>query len=550
MICRPSPFRVGSKVRTRPSVVLGVTICAIAWTSTPALCQTRTIADLPQWAQVRQQTPRKALVIGVGQYDYLTKLAKPERDGEAMASKLTQLGFSVVHPTAHLDRGSILQAMDQFMLGLGEGDIALVYFSGHGVERGGANYLIPADVRQLDPGREGLIAINVEYVLGELEKRKASVAIVILDACRDDPFPAIAVSPTVTGPKGLAPMAVDPTGMFIGFAAAPRTPAFSGLSNDPPDAPSIFTRFLIDVLPQEGKSLFWIWSRVGNLVYDATSQQQKPWQNSSLFPEIKFKPGQVDISEAEKAWIELISVSSALTLQRDLEGYLEIFPDSPFAPTARAKLRASRMAFSMAAADRDALSSGERFAQIAMQTRLLTGSVTPSSYISSSADWNLVTASTDVVVRERPTADAPLIRTLTRGTAMKALALPDVRGWLSVRLRDGRAGYIPAVSENRIVQRAAARVTFQAGKSVADSHSLSILAPILTEAKQSGGRVNIDLGNSSEELPDRALTTSYLRALSLRSALVGSGVRPDQIQVRLNRASLGASDDAAVTLNN
>ncbi len=523
---------------------------AFLFSQSPSSLAAATLADLPAWAQVRQQTPRKALVIGVGQYDYLLQLPKPERDAEVMAGKLSQLGFSVTQPTSGHDRSALLQAMGQFAANIDEGDIAIVFYSGHGVERDGANYLIPADVRQLDQGREGLDAINVEYLLDEIEKRKASLAIVILDACRDDPLPAVAPSTaTVTGPKGLAPVAVDASGMFIGFASAPRTPAYSGLSTDLPDSPSIFTRFLVEALPQEGKSLFWVWTRVGNQVFNATSSQQRPWQNSSLFPELKLKPAPADLMEAEQAWIDTIGSSSPLTLQSDLEGYLETFPDSPFAGTARQRLQALRAAPAIAAFDDRAVSPSEAYAKLAMQTRSLGGTVTSTSFISRFADVNQVAASNDLVVRARPSTDAPVVKTIAAGTGLKALSLPDADGWLSVRLANGTKGFIPSVTSTSLVQRSATRVSFQRGQAISSPVNLTLLAPIIADAQQNGGRVNIDLGASTEELPDRAVTTSYLRAIALRSSLVEQGLRPEQIQVRLNRASLGNSDDAAVSLS-
>lgn len=541
--------RPSRRLPRRPFAAVAILVAAsglaLPW---PALGQQRTVLDLPAWAQVKQQTPRKALIIGVSRYAHLDPLPYAERDAAAVETQLGQLGFQVRRPTTNFDRDSLLQAVDDFLAGLVEGDIALIYFSGHGAERGGANYLIPADVRTLEPGREGLIAINTEFLLAELEKRKSSVAIVILDACRDDPFPSNGNAPILTGPKGLAPMIADPTGMFIGFAAAPRTSSFSGLSNDPPDAPSIFTRYLIDALPKEGKSLFWVWSQVGNKVFDVTQQKQRPWFHASLFPELKLKAAAADISEAEHAWVQAIDTSSDLTLQRDLEAYLEAFPDSPFAPAARSKLRALRLSPSFAS-DQSLPSGNEEIARLAMETRTLSGSVSSTSYMSTQADANLLVASSDLIVRERPSTDAPAVTSVRAGSGLMAMALPNTAGWLPVRVANGASGYISSVSSTALVQRSATRISFATGKSAPTQSDLARLAPIAADAKLNGGQVRIDLGTGSDVLPDRALTNAYLRGLAIRSALVRDGLRPEQIQLRLNRRNLGQSGDAAVTLS-
>jgi hypothetical protein len=515
---------------------------------TPVAFAQPSLHDLPAWAQVRDQTPRRALVIGVGRYQFLPSLSQPDRDAAATTEGLRQLGFTVARPEANLGRDALLESFDRFLRSLSEGDIAVVYYSGHGVERGGSNYLIPADVQRLERGREGLVALDVEFLLNELQKRRVSVAIVVLDACRDDPLrDGAPLEVALVDAKGLAPVPVRTSGMFIGFAAAPRTVSWGGLSTDAPDRPSIFTRYLVEALPQEGKSLFWIWNQVGREVLRATSNQQRPWQNSSAFPELKLKPGPSDVKLAEQAWVQLITSGSALTLRDDLDGYLGAFPDSPFAPAARKKLRelgstASAAAPGLAISQQSALYS-------ALQDRHLVGAVAPASFLTRQSEFNQVTAAAELTIRAAPRPDAPEVAMVMAGSRLSALALPNQEGWLSVRLESGATGFVGSVQlTSRATSDARAELSFGAGIEWSSTANLNLLAPLISDARHTGGLITVDLGAAGEDLPDRARTTSFLRALAFRSALVGQGLRPEQVQLRFLQDPT-RKDRAEVTLN-
>ncbi len=130
---------------------------------------------------------RVALVIGNGQYDNAARLSNPERDAQAIAKTLKDLGFSVTGPLLNQSKAQMDTALKQFGRQAQNATAAVVYFSGHGMELGGQNYLIPKDAvleREKDVSLEA-VALNV--VLDQVSG-VSGYRLVILDACRDNPL--------------------------------------------------------------------------------------------------------------------------------------------------------------------------------------------------------------------------------------------------------------------------------------------------------------------------------------------------------------------------
>lgn len=519
-------------------IVIGTCITV----GSPALAQDSSLhvaaTSLPAWAQARGNVPRRALVVGVANYDYLPTLPRSDNDSAVIVNKLRELDFDVIVPSARPTRAVILDAFDAFSSTLNEGDIALVYFSGHGVERNGANYLIPADTRELASGREGLQAVGIEFIMSELQARKVSAAIIILDACRQDPF--VAEGPgTPVQAKGLAPINADSSGLFVGYAAAPRETAFGGLSGDPLDSPSVFTRYLAEHLTKPSLSLYRVWSDVGLKVYEVTGHRQRPWQSASLFPEIKLKALAADHAEAEAAWREMLALARVVSLQGDLEQYVRVFPDSPYAPAAWKKLRELR------SNPRPEVRTGQS-AQAAAQLTTIEffGAVVPLSVAATEEDLNRVAATTDLVVRTQPRGDSMAVTSVTAGTHLEALGAPNAAGWVPVKVSGTQlSGFISAVSAVTVPTTSPTAPLHYAPRSTAlGPENLVRLRAVLEGADLPNARVNLEVGRPSGVAADRALTLAYLRALKLRSKLVNEGLQPDQVRVLIGGASKARSD--------
>jgi hypothetical protein len=195
---------------------------------------------------------RHALVIGIDDYAQVTPLQKARNDALAVSAALERLGFIVI-TEIDPDRRQVNQALSAFSSQLEPGDEALFYFAGHGVEVAGRNYLLPADIPAARPGDEDFVtgeAIAVDRVLNMMQRRGARVSLLILDACRDNPFP-IEGTRSLGGSRGLA--RVDPPeGAFILFSAGTGQAALDRLSDNDLDPNSVFTRALLPRLLEPG----------------------------------------------------------------------------------------------------------------------------------------------------------------------------------------------------------------------------------------------------------------------------------------------------------
>jgi len=198
---------------------------------------------------------RHALVIGIDSYDNVASLAKARNDARAVAETLEETGFDtdLLIDVAGLD---LLSELSRFSDQLDPGDEVVFYFAGHGVEIDGRNYLLPADVPGLGPGQELVIrraALPVQEVIDQFNSRGVRLSLLILDACRDNPFETRGTR-SLGGTRGLG-QEVPPEGTFIMFSAGAGQAALDRLSEDDPNPNSVFTRVLLPRLSQPGLPL-------------------------------------------------------------------------------------------------------------------------------------------------------------------------------------------------------------------------------------------------------------------------------------------------------
>jgi hypothetical protein len=169
---------------------------------------------------------RVALVIGNSSYRTVATLPNPAADARLISDTLLSLGFFVVGGSARLDldKAGFDAALQEFSTDLVGADVALFYYAGHGLETHGLNYLVPVDAHPLDEADVFAQMIGTSDILDRLEKSGTRINLVLLDACRDNPFRDRGVRST-TG--GLAQMPA-PIGTLISFATQPRSVSLDG----------------------------------------------------------------------------------------------------------------------------------------------------------------------------------------------------------------------------------------------------------------------------------------------------------------------------------
>src|SRR5262249_22855659 len=220
---------------------------------------------------------RVALVIGNDAYVHGARLNNPGRDARAIGATLKKLGFKLVgdRPHVDLDKATTDRMVEAFGIMAQDADIALFYFSGHGMQIGGTNYLVPIDLdRSFTPATVDFRTLNADLVLAALDKARSRVKMMLLDACRTNPFLA---SKDQGG--GLAQMKA-PAATVIGFATQPNTTAWQG----PAGGLSPYAKALATYMDVKGLDLLTMFNEVGLAVMDATNNRQQPWISFSPIP--------------------------------------------------------------------------------------------------------------------------------------------------------------------------------------------------------------------------------------------------------------------------
>jgi uncharacterized protein len=311
-------------------------------------------APLPATAAVPRQDPpdrpvaavqRVALVIGNGRYQHLDQLANPANDARAVAATLWDLGFEVIE-VIDADLGQTLAAMTTFAGRLRPGMEALFYYAGHAVQWNGANFLLPVSARVASNADLLNQAIDAGAVVRIMDKAGARLNIVILDSCRNNPFPG----GIAEGSSGLAEMRGEGAEMLIGYATAPGTVASDGDGRHSP-----YTAALLKYLEQPGLEIGILFRRVRAEVRQTTAGQQIPWLSSSIEGEFYFHPAEqpaiqlAALGDAPTDTLGMLPPSAVVELAywqsikdagdpAELGAFLERYPDGNFADVARRRL--------------------------------------------------------------------------------------------------------------------------------------------------------------------------------------------------------------------
>jgi hypothetical protein len=224
-------------------------------------------AALAGYAAPAHAEKRVALVVGNNDYRNVPKLQKAVNDARTMGDTLKQLGFTVM-VAENQTRQAFSQTLLAFDKSVEAGDTAFFFFAGHGFEIAGQNFLLPTDVPAATEGQEELVrdaSILADRIIERMQNRKVRTAILVFDACRNNPFER-AGTRAVAGGGGLAPMTQLPEGVFSIFSAGPRQTALDRLSNDDANPNSVFTRTFARELTQPGVNLVQVAQRTRRLV--------------------------------------------------------------------------------------------------------------------------------------------------------------------------------------------------------------------------------------------------------------------------------------------
>ena len=191
---------------------------------------------------------RVALVIGNNAYSEVSKLEKATGDAQAISATLQGLGFSVI-TLLDANRQRMARALVDFETRVAPGDTALFFFAGHGVALDGGNYLMPTDVPNVTEGQRNLLRTEgflADDISERLRDRGAATTVMILDACRNNPFKA-GPGRSIGQSRGLSRMDTR-RGMFVMFSAGAGQEALDRLGENDTHPNSVFTRLFIDLV--------------------------------------------------------------------------------------------------------------------------------------------------------------------------------------------------------------------------------------------------------------------------------------------------------------
>jgi hypothetical protein len=289
---------------------------------------------------------RLALVIGQSSYRSVVPLPNPANDAKAMSKLLGDAGFDVTS-VADLSQNDMRETVGDFaakVAAKGPDTVALVFYAGHGLQIDGENFLVPVDI---DPKREAdipLQAVRLNDILNTLTSVPSKTRILLLDACRNNPFPAINKS----AGHGLAIVdaKTGSPGTFMSFSTSPGAEAEDGNGADSP-----YTVALLSAAKEPGLSIEDTFKRVRVSVNKATEGRQTPWDSSSLTDDFRFFPGAAaaaakpaDKKRTVDEWRRELQGKPAAAANEIIvadgteeayEAFVGLFAQPPFGPQAR-----------------------------------------------------------------------------------------------------------------------------------------------------------------------------------------------------------------------
>jgi hypothetical protein len=309
-------------------------LAAVAWPPfAGAQAPSSAAAQRPRNVAITEQ--RVALVIGNASYKF-DPLDNPVNDARLVAKSLREAKFQVLL-YENLGRAGMVQALREFGDKLNDQTIAVLYYAGHGVQLRDRNYLIPVDAQIRSEDEIPISGMDVSFFLNRMADARSRINIVILDACRNNPFAGRG------GPaaRGLAQMDA-PVGTLLAFATAPGKLAPDNVG---PPGNSLYTSQLAKHLMTPGLPVELMFKRVREAVVQSTDALQVPWESSSLQGEFAFVPGPTNLAggNAEQEAAGEIAFWNSIqnsTRGEEYRAYLRQYPNGRFVSLAQARVAA------------------------------------------------------------------------------------------------------------------------------------------------------------------------------------------------------------------
>jgi hypothetical protein len=216
---------------------------------------------------------KTALIIGNANYEYFSKLKNTTNDAKDMKNLLESKGFKV-HYLENATLRQMKKTLRKFAYDIKNGGVGMLYYAGHGVEVDGKNYLIPVDANIPVKDEVEYEALAVNMLIDKMENARNRLNILVLDACRNDPF-------SRSGSGGLAPIN-NAKGMFVAYATAPGEVASDGRGKN-----GLFTKHLINEI-KKPQTLEKVFKNTRSSVLEESNDKQLPWTSSSVTGEFYF----------------------------------------------------------------------------------------------------------------------------------------------------------------------------------------------------------------------------------------------------------------------
>jgi uncharacterized caspase-like protein len=195
----------------------------------------------------------KALCIGIADYSYISSLKNPINDATDIADQLSNLNYQITL-VRNPNRINLLRELKKFQLNKVEVEASVIFYAGHGVQSGGQNYLIPTDANPQSEDELDIYCVDLDYFVFQDSNNLNGVNILILDACRNDPFSrAWSRSPSQIG---FAPV-LAPSGTLISFSTSPGK-----ISSDGPGRNGLFTAALLTEISKPDVSVIQVFQNV------------------------------------------------------------------------------------------------------------------------------------------------------------------------------------------------------------------------------------------------------------------------------------------------
>lgn len=298
---------------------------------------------------------RVALVIGNDSYQEVPKLEKAANDARAIGLQLKKVGFEVMS-YSNLSRREMNQAIGLFVDKVSGGGVGIFFYAGHGVQAGGSNFLLPVDIKVKN--EQDLIdeAVDMQRVLERLSEAKAKLSLLVIDACRDNPFKK-AYGRSIGASRGLAiPQA--PSGTLVVYSAGIGQQALDKLSDGDNNPNGLFTREFLPLIATPGLRLDEAVRKLRSTVIakaKGVGHEQNPAIYDQTDGDFYFINGPVTINiQAQPAIaapaaaapsrgaveLEFWSSIKASTDKADFEEYLRQYPQGSFAAIARNRVKA------------------------------------------------------------------------------------------------------------------------------------------------------------------------------------------------------------------